>query len=126
MSWHAEHKKNLSVGQMAADIIRDKMGSWGFVISSLVYLCVWMWTSGLGTDPFPWILLNLILSCLAALQGAILLIAAKRQDEISAALAQHDYDTNTAAKAEIEELLERLIRIENDKLDRIIAHMGLE
>ena len=57
-------------------------------------------------DPYPFILLNLFLSMLAGMQGAILLIAAKRQDAIAAALAQHDFDTNTAAKAEIEELME--------------------
>ena len=57
-------------------------------------------------DPYPYILLNLFLSMLAGLQGAILLIAAKRQDAIAAALAQHDYDTNISAKADIEALLE--------------------
>jgi uncharacterized membrane protein len=50
-----------------------------------------------GFDPYPFILLNLILSCLAAMQGAILLIAAKRQDQISSELALHDYQTNVEA-----------------------------
>lgn len=57
-------------------------------------------------DPYPYILLNLFLSMLAGLQGAILLIAAKRQDAIAAALAQHDYETNLAARREIEELMD--------------------
>lgn len=52
---------------------------------------------GNGFDPYPFILLNLILSCLAAMQGAILLIAARRSDQISAELAQHDYRTNLDA-----------------------------
>ncbi|MGZ4660668.1 MAG: DUF1003 domain-containing protein, partial [Arthrobacter sp.] len=56
-------------------------------------------------DPYPYILLNLLLSMLAGLQGAILLIAAKRQDAIAAAMAQHDYDTNIEAKKEIELLI---------------------
>ena len=56
--------------------------------------------------PYPFILLNLFLSMLAGLQGAILLIAAKRQDAISAAMARHDFETDTAAKEEIELLLE--------------------
>jgi len=55
-------------------------------------------------DPYPFILLNLFLSMLAGLQGAILLIAAKRQDSISAALAQHDYEIDEAAKVDIEEV----------------------
>jgi uncharacterized membrane protein len=50
-----------------------------------------------GFDPYPFILLNLILSCVAALQGAILLIAAKRADQISSELAVHDYETNVEA-----------------------------
>lgn len=57
-------------------------------------------------DPYPYILLNLFLSMLAGLQGAIILIAAKRQDSISAMLAQHDFETNVAAKQELEELME--------------------
>ncbi len=57
-------------------------------------------------DPYPYILLNLFLSMLAGLQGAILLIAAKRQDGISSAMAQNDFDTNVAAKAEIDRLLQ--------------------
>ncbi|MFY9634799.1 MAG: DUF1003 domain-containing protein [Cellulosimicrobium cellulans] len=48
--------------------------------------------------PYPYILLNLLLSTLAGLQGAILLIAAKRQDAIAAAMAQHDFDTNMKGK----------------------------
>lgn len=57
-------------------------------------------------DPYPYILLNLFLSMLAGLQGAILLIAAKRQDGISSVMAQHDFDTNVRAKEEIDRLVE--------------------
>lgn len=71
-------------------------------------------------DPEPYIFLNLMLSTLAGLQGAILLIAAKRQDEISAALAQHDYETNIEAKKDIEEVMRNLARIEDEKLDAIL------
>jgi uncharacterized membrane protein len=128
--WHAEHKETLSAGQRWADRIRNGMGSWPFVGLFTLVMAVWaFWNTVVlrdrGFDPYPYILLNLALSSLAGLQGAILLIAAKRQDEISAALAQHDYDTNVAAKAEIEELLERLNRIEIDKLDRILEHLAI-
>lgn len=71
------------------------MGSWGFVVGALVFLAGWMLGNrGTGFDPYPFILLNLILSCLAAMQGAILLIAARREDQISSQLAHHDYDIN--------------------------------
>ena len=56
-------------------------------------------------DPYPYILLNLFLSMLAGLQGAILLIAAKRQDAIASVMAQHDYDTNLKAVKEIQALM---------------------
>lgn len=87
--------EHLSLGERAADRLRNGMGSWPFVFASLAFLAGWMLANGRhGFDPYPFILLNLILSCLAALQGAILLIAAKRADAIASALAQHDYQTD--------------------------------
>ena len=87
--------------------MRNGMGSWGFVGGFVLFMLLWAiaTTATLGWDPYPFILLNLFLSMLAGLQGAILLIAAKRQDAIAAVLAQHDFDTNIAAKADIEALL---------------------
>lgn len=81
------------------------MGSWTFVFTSLVFLAGWMvGNRNIGFDPYPFILLNLILSCVAALQGAILPIAARRADQIAAELAVHDYDTNSEALALIREI----------------------
>ncbi|MGP5165571.1 DUF1003 domain-containing protein [Arthrobacter rhombi] len=84
------------------------MGSWGFIGGFLAFMLIWASVNimAFSWDPYPYILLNLFLSMLAGLQGAILLIAAKRQDGISAALAEHDYETNVAAKQELEELME--------------------
>ncbi len=84
------------------------MGSWGFVFGALLFLAGWMaGNRGAGFDPYPFILLNLMLSCLAAMQGAILLIAARRSDQISAELASHDYQTNLDA-AEMIKTIEAL------------------
>jgi uncharacterized membrane protein len=83
----------LTLGERAADRMRNSMGSWGFVFAALGFLAVWMGYNGhRGFDPYPFILLNLVLSCVAALQGAILLIAAKRADQVSSELATHDHE----------------------------------
>jgi len=88
----------LTFGERAADTLRNKMGSWGFIFAACVFLGGWMLGNrNIGFDPYPFILLNLILSCLAAMQGAILLIAARREDQISSELALHDYQTNLEA-----------------------------
>jgi uncharacterized membrane protein len=99
MSWHRHHGvrtgEDLTLGERAADKMRNSMGSWAFVFGSVGFLSVWMlFNRNTGFDPYPFILLNLVLSCLAAMQGAILLIAAKRSDQISSELAQHDYETD--------------------------------
>lgn len=108
-NWHKQAKQSLTPGQKAADAMRNGMGSWAFVLIFVAFLAVWAYlNSAQGWhhwDKYPFILLNLFLSMLAALQGAILLIAAKRQDAIAAAMAQHDYDTNVRAKKEIEMLM---------------------
>ena len=90
--------EQLTFGERSADRLRNGMGSWAFVFGALLFLAGWMiGNRGVGFDPYPFILLNLMLSCLAAMQGAILLIAARRSDQISAELAKHDYDTNVDA-----------------------------
>ena len=77
--------EQLTRGERAADKMRNSMGSWMFVFVALAFLAVWMIlnvlldkSTGHTFDAYPFILLNLVLSCVAALQGAILLIAAKR------------------------------------------------
>lgn len=107
LNWHDKHHQTLTPGQRAADHMRNGMGSWIFIGIFIGFMALWALIN-LTTrawDPYPFILLNLFLSMLAGLQGAILLIAAKRQDAISEALAQHDFETNLAAKKEIEELM---------------------
>src|SRR5688572_33325464 len=105
-SWHRHPAvrtgDQLTRGERSADLLRNAMGSWAFVIISLVFLAGWMiGNRNVGFDSYPFILLNLILSCLAAMQGAILLIAARRADQISAEMAAHDY----AADTDSEELI---------------------
>lgn len=108
LNWHKEHRSHLTLGERAADRMRNGMGSWRFVLGFLAFMAAWAWVNSHGGwhhwDEFPFILLNLFLSMLAGLQGAILLIAAKRADAVSAAMAEHDYRTNIQAAKDIEEL----------------------
>ena len=128
-NWHKQHKQNLSAGDRAADKLRNGMGSWKFVFSFLIFMALWALANTVATfshwDKYPFILLNLFLSMLAGLQGAILLIAAKRQDAISAAMAKHDYDTNVRAKKEVEELMavnEQQLKLIKELLDILKAN----
>jgi uncharacterized membrane protein len=119
-NWHTEHKKSLTMGQKSADRLRNWMGSWPFIGGFILVMALWAGVNSLAFgnkswDPYPYILLNLFLSMLAGLQGAILLISAKRQDSISAAMAKHDFDTNVAAKSEID----RLIKLSEQHKDMI-------
>jgi uncharacterized membrane protein len=120
--WHhpaVRTGKRLTLGERAADRMRNGMGSWGFVFSALAFLALWMGANrGNGFDPYPFILLNLVLSCLAALQGAILLIAAKRSDQIASELAQHDYETDR----KVEGLVEQLTR-QHEEIQRQLAEL---
>jgi len=108
-NWHRKHKSQLTAGDRSADIVRNGMGSWRFVFLFIIFMAIWAVLNTVAPiihwDPYPFILLNLFLSTLAALQGSILLIAAKRQDGISSAMAKHDYDTNVRAKKGVEELI---------------------
>lgn len=108
-TWHQKHKDGLSAGDRAADIMRNGLGSWGFIFGFLGFMFLWMVLNVVAWfihwDEPPYILLNLGLSTLAGLQGGILLIAAKRQDAIASAMAANDYQTNLDSKAILEKLL---------------------
>ena len=106
-------KDRLTFGQRSADVLRNAMGSWPFVFGALAFLAVWMYLNGDGAfDPFPFILLNLILSCIAALQGAILLISAKREDQINSDLALHTYQIDQENLELTRKVHELSVRIE--------------
>ena len=78
-------------GERAADRMKAILATWSALILVLVVIAIWMVTDGAGADKFPWILLNLCLSCFAALQCFVLLIANKRGEQIAAELAVHDH-----------------------------------
>lgn len=136
--WHrhpgVRSEGQLTRGERAADKMRNGMGSWMFVFVAVVFLAVWMVlnvildkSTGHTFDAYPFILLNLVLSCVAALQGAILLIAAKRSDQVASELAQHDYEADCASREMLQTLTEEFATLRQQHaeqtavLNRILA-----
>ena len=105
-----------TLGQRAADGLAKYAGSWGFIIFFFIFFFIWMaanvyaWMN--TWDPYPFILLNLVLSCLAAIQAPIILMSQNRQSQKDRAKASWDYNINKKAEQEIEEIQKQLNRIE--------------
>jgi uncharacterized membrane protein len=115
----------LTRGERAADSMRNSMGSWAFVFVAVAFLAVWMMlnvildkATGHTFDAYPFILLNLVLSCVAALQGAILLIAAKRSDQVASELAQHDYEADCQSREMLQVLTHEFEALRNQHAEQ--------
>ena len=106
----------LSFGQRAADVLSRSAGSWTFIIGFFVFLIFWMmvnvyaWIN--AWDPYPFILLNLVLSCLAAIQAPVILMSQNRQAEKDRLKVGYDYKVNRRAEREIQDIQKQLNRIE--------------
>lgn len=108
-----EFDAQLTFGERLADRVASVGGSWRFIGGFGVFLLIWM---GVNTfllvtrafDPYPYILLNLLLSCLAALQAPVIMMSQNRQAEIDRMQAQNDYEVNIKAELEILQLHEKL------------------
>jgi uncharacterized membrane protein len=109
-----KHKKEtLTFGQRAADKIATFGGSWTFIISFFIILAIWIAFNvytlrNKGFDPYPFILLNLILSCLASIQAPIIMMSQNRQEEKDRERAEWDLKINEKAEAEIREISKKL------------------
>jgi len=108
------HKRTL--GQKAADSLTKWAGSWTFIISFFIFLFLWMATNVYmwiqEWDPYPFILLNLVLSCLAAIQAPVILMSQNREAQRDRLKAENDYHINREAKKEIETVIRKLNFIE--------------
>lgn len=128
-NWAKVHEKHLTLGDRLADTVAEGMGSWTFIIVQTVFVIIWMGLNLVAYlehwDPYPFILLNLVFSTQAAYAAPIIMQSQNRSAARDRVQAQHDYDTNTAAKEEIEMLMERLSTIEMQKIDMIMKHLGI-
>lgn len=110
-------KEKYTVGQRAADRIAKFAGSWAFIFSFTAVLILWMAGNVLlakrAFDPYPFILLNLVLSCVAAIQAPLIMMSQNRQEEKDRRRAENDYKVNLKTEIMIEDL--------HDKMNKIIA-----
>ncbi|HTV11424.1 MAG TPA: DUF1003 domain-containing protein [Acidimicrobiales bacterium] len=127
----------LSTGERAADHMRNGMGSWTFVFAFLLVMALWIVVNSVfkvghplssgtaGFDPYPYILLNLILSTMAGLQAAALLIAAKRSDAIASEIAVHTLQNTEADRQLLVENtdLTRAVKTHTDLLAELHSHV---
>jgi uncharacterized membrane protein len=116
---NAEFEGKQTFGQRLADRMAEVAGSWGFITGFVVVLFTWIVINSIHLmrhrfDPFPFILLNLVLSCIAAIQAPIIMMSQNRQESKDRLRAEHDYRVNL--KAEIE------IRALHGKMDELITH----
>ena len=125
----------LSLGERAADRMRNTMGSWPFVFGFFLVMIVWAVVNSAfylggthgrhGFDPYPYILLNLFLSMLAGVQAAALLIAAKRSDGIASEIALHTERNTDDIKVLLKEntALTQEVKKNTDLLEEIHRHL---
>jgi uncharacterized membrane protein len=105
---HPTLKGKLTLGQRAADVVTGFFGSWAFIIFILIFMAIWMSINVMMVlyrwDPYPFILLNFVLSCLAALQAPVILMSQNRQAERDRITAKYDYQVNRKAEREITDI----------------------
>ena len=107
------HDENLTLGQRTADKIAAFGGSWTFIISFGVVLVTWIIVNAVilrskAFDPYPFVFLNLILSCLAAIQAPIIMMSQNRQTEKDILTAANDYLINLKSEIIVEDLHKKI------------------
>ena len=107
-----EFSQNRTLGERVADRVAEVGGSWSFIIAFGVFLAVWMAINSFvlakAFDPYPYILLNLCLSCLAAIQAPIIMMSQNRQAAADRLRAENDYQVNVKSELEILQVHEKL------------------
>ena len=124
-----ETKSTYTFGQRAADAIARFAGSWAFIFSFVGVLAAWMIVNILlinAFDPYPFILLNLVLSCVAAIQAPLIMMSQNRQEEKDRRRAENDYKVNLKTEIMIEALHDKMNRIlaQQEKILRSIKENG--
>ncbi len=122
---NAEYDRQLTFGQRAADKIADFGGSWRFIGIFAAVLLFWVTVNTTfflkkPFDPYPYIFLNLVLSCLAAIQAPVIMMSQNRQEEKDRLGAEYDYKVNLKAELEIRHLHEKIDHLLNSQWQRLL------
>ena len=107
-----KEKEKYTLGQRAADTIAKFAGSWAFIFSFAGVLVLWMVINAIlatkAFDPYPFILLNLVLSCVAAIQAPLIMMSQNRQEEKDRRRAENDYKVNLKTEIMIDDLYNKV------------------
>lgn len=127
----AEFEQAWTLGERLADRIAAFGGSWSFLILFAAFLSAWITMNSLilfwnPVDPYPFILLNLVLSCLAAIQAPIIMMSQNRQEAKDRLRAQHDYRVNLKAELEIRQLHEKVDHLLSHQWERLVEIQELQ
>ena len=129
ISTNPENQKP-TAGQKAADAIAKFAGSWAFIFSFTGVLILWMVVNALlasnAFDPYPFILLNLVLSCVAAIQAPLIMMSQNRQEEKDRRRAENDYKVNLKTEIMIEDLYDKvnIILAKQTELEKMLKADG--
>lgn len=127
---HSDFEASMTLGDRLADRVASVGGSWSFVIGFALVMAVWMGLNaaiwGFAWDPYPFILLNLMLSTLAAVQAPIIMMSQNRQAAKDRAQANMDYEINLKAELEIMALHEKLDRLRTDEVEALLRRQQEE
>lgn len=121
----AEFDRKLTFGERLADHVADFGGSWRFIMIFGAILFAWIILNSVFLlrrpfDPYPYILLNLVLSCLAAMQAPIIMMSQNRQEDKDRLRSQHDYQVNLKAEIEIRQLHIKMDQLINNSWQRLL------
>ena len=121
----------LTFGERLSDRIADFGGSWAFIIIFFCILAVWIAINTVALllkpfDPYPYIFLNLVLSCLAAMQAPVIMMSQNRQEDRDRLRSQHDYQVNLKAELEIRHLHQKVDHLLKQQWERLIEIQNVQ
>lgn len=132
ISVRPDSEKKYTLGQRAADAIAKFAGSWAFIFSFAGVLILWMVVNAIlatkAFDPYPFILLNLVLSCVAAIQAPLIMMSQNRKEEKDRRRAENDYKVNLKTEIMIEDLYDKVnaILAKQAQIEKLLSEQEKE